>query len=346
MFMKFSRLLVFLFPSLLVFQGQRAPACDLCNCYIPGPETISTDLDSSTHVFGSVAEQFSHFGSVRDNGVKAPNPTGQYENSFNTQFALGVSFWQDKLALQFTLPYLYRDYKRPEGFNIDRGHVSGIGDMSLLANYRLFQWGTPESSATAGGGKKAVSMVTPESNWEGAMHVYAGLKFPTGDASRIKEEFAEDEIPGAPPSGIHGHDLALSTGSLDGIFGVQFFTRYKRFFLEADGTFTWRGQGLYGYRYDNDITWNAGPGVFLWREGRRAISLEAAFSGEYKGKDTFQGESAEDTGITAVYLGPRLLGTFGNFTADLGVDLPLVIHNTAFQAVVDYRIRAAFSYRF
>jgi len=172
------------------------------------------------------------------------------------------------------------------------------------------------------------------------------MKFPTGDPDRIKEEFNEVDVPGAPASGIHGHDLALGTGSFDGMFGAQFFTRYKSLFLEADGQFTWRGQGKFSYRYANDVTWNAGPGIYLWRDGNRSVAVEAAFSGEYKGKDTFQGEPAEDTGITAVYFGPRVMANFGHFSADVGADWPIVINNTSFQAVVDYRLHAAISYHF
>lgn len=61
-----------------------------------------------------------------------------------------------------------------------------------------------------------------------------GAKFPTGDSSRLKEEFDEIEIPGAPESGIHGHDLTLGTGSYDGIFGAQTPVRYKKTFFEAE----------------------------------------------------------------------------------------------------------------
>ena len=59
-----------------------------------------------------------------------------------------------------------------------------------------------------------------------------GVKFPTGDSSRIKEEFHETEIEGAPVSGIHGHDLTLGTGSYDGILGGQTSLRYQNFFFE------------------------------------------------------------------------------------------------------------------
>ena len=36
------------------------------------------------------------------------------------------------------------------------------------------------------------------------------------------------------------------------------------------------------------------------------FSVQAVVSGEYKGKDTFQGEKAEDTGVTAVTLARSL----------------------------------------
>ena len=40
-----------------------------------------------------------------------------------------------------------------------------------------------------------------------------GAKFSSVDSSRLKEEFHEIEIRGAPESGIHGHNLTLGTRS-------------------------------------------------------------------------------------------------------------------------------------
>jgi len=75
--------------------------------------------------------------------------------------------------------------------------------------------------------------------------------------------------------------------------------------------------------------------------------LQAVVSGEYKGKDTFRGESAEDTGLKAVYLGPQLNFTWGeNLAAYLAADLPISIENTSLQTVPDYRIRGGFTWHF
>lgn len=60
------------------------------------------------------------------------------------------------------------------------------------------------------------------------------------------------------------------------------------------------------------------------------LSLQANCTGETKGKDTFAGEEAADTGITSVFLGPELIDTWkDNLSAELGFDFPPSIVNTA-----------------
>ena len=54
----------------------------------------------------------------------------------------------------------------------------------------------------------------------------------------------------------------------------------------------------------------------------------------------------EDTGITSVFLGPRLIASAGKISAEIGADLPVSIDNTALQVVPDYRIRAGIAFRF
>src|SRR5437016_235578 len=173
-----------------------------------------------------------------------------------------------------------------------------------------------------------------------------GLKFPTGDSSRIKEEFHEINVPGAPESGIHGHDLTLGTGSYDGIFGEQTSLRYKNAFFEADVQFTLRGDGTHQYHFANDLTWSGGPGYYFIRRQDMIIGLQFVASGEYKDVDRFRGKPADDTGITSVFLGPRLIASRGRFSAEIAAELPVSIDNTALQVVPDYRLRGALSFHF
>ena len=56
---------------------------------------------------------------------------------------------------------------------------------------------------------------------------------------------------------------------------------------------------------------------------------------------------AEDTGVTAVYLGPQINFTWGDkLSAHAAVDLPMSIDNTSLQTVPDYRVRAGVTWHF
>jgi hypothetical protein len=180
-------------------------------------------------------------------------------------------------------------------------------------------------------------------NWT----LLAGVKFPTGSTDRLKEEFNEVEEPVGSLSGIHGHDLTLGSGSFDGIIGTGVFGRWRRWFASASVQYAIRSEGDFEYRFANDLTWWGGPGYILLLKDQCTLSLQAVISGEYKGKDTFQGEKAEDTGVTSVYVGPQLNLTWSeHVSAWLAADLPISINNTSLQTVPDYRIRAGLTWHF
>lgn len=112
-----------------------------------------------------------------------------------------------------------------------------------------------------------------ESDFAVSALLIGGIKLPTGDSSRIKEEFNEEEVPRAPASGIHGHDLTLGTGSYDAMIGGQTSLRYKSFFFEADTQFALRGYGLHQYHFANDLSWSGGPGYYFLRNRSASFAL-------------------------------------------------------------------------
>ena len=147
--------------------------------------------------------------------------------------------------------------------------------------------------------------------------------------------------------GIGGHDLALGSGSFDGLVGTGFNARWKRLFLNGAMQYAIRTEGDFGYQYANDWIWHGGPGVYLMLGEDYTIALQAAVSGESKSQDTLDGAATEDTAITSVYLGPQLNFTWsGRLSAQLAGDLPVSIASTGDQIVPDYRIRAAVTWRF
>jgi len=310
--------------SVLVAGGLIAPAfgCDVCAVY--SARQARGEIGSG--VFAGVAEQFTHFGTMQENGREVSNPAHQWLDSSVMQVLLGYNF-TERFGVQFNTPIIHRSFKRPEEGAIDRGTETGVGDVSLIGNFVAVHHETVNSAF----------------DWR----ILGGVKFPTGDTHRLHEELHEVEGGMGPESGIHGHDLTLGSGSFDGIIGTSVFARYKIFFFDGGFQYAIRSEGDIGYRFADDITWAGGPGIFVVLKNSWTLALQANVSGESKAKDTFRGERADDTGLTAVYLGPQVNVSVGDhFSAQLGIDLPVSIENTALQAVPDYRVRAAMTWHF
>ena len=338
-----------------------ARACDLCGCYTPQIEAMPQSAEENgfgepspstaktnswlERAYFAFAEQFTYFNTVQFDGREISNPTDQYLASSITQLVAGYSF-TPRFALQVNVPLIYRSFKRPDGFAIDRGTEGGFGDVSLLGKFVLFHHQSGGSRSVNFDDPKNPRMEVHEPDFTASALLLGGVKLPTGGTSRLKEEFKEVEVPGAPQSGIHGHDLTLGTGSYDGIFGGQTSLRYKDFFFQADGQFVLRGDGAHEYHFANDISWSGGPGYYLVRKPDAIVGLQLAVSGEHKDVDRFRGKPAEDTGITSVFLGPRAVASLGKWSGELGIELPVSIDNTALQVVPDYRIRASIAVRF
>jgi hypothetical protein len=336
-----------------------ASACDLCGCYTPQIDAMPPDMPGFGQVWSAVnkhtgwldrtyfavAEQFTHFGTLQLDGQEVDNPTGQHLDSSITQAVAGYTF-TSRFALQINIPLIYRSFERPEGFAIDRGTESGLGDISLLGKFVLFHKETGGTSALKFDDPKNPHIESREPDLTISALLLGGVKFPTGGTSRLKEEFNEVEVPGAPESGIHGHDLTLGSGSYDGIIGGQFSLRHKSFFFLADTQLAVRGDGAHQYHFADDLSWSGGPGYYFVRNRETIVGVQLVCSGEHKGLDRFQGNAAEDTGITAVFLGPHVVASFGKVSGELAVELPVSIDNTALQVVPDYRLRGSVAIRF
>ena len=300
-----------------------AAACDLCGVY--NAPLAHGMVEQGFHV--SVAEQFTHFGTLQLDGHEVSNPADQRLDSSVTQLSAGYHF-SDRFGLQLTLPYIYRSFRRVEGGAIDDGKESGIGDLSLSANYMVLR--------------------RDQEKWSLAWSLLGGVKLPTGDPDRLHEELEEETpVPGEIESAVHGHDLALGSGSYDGFVGTQVYTRYRRLFLTAEAQYAIRSRGEIDYRYANDLTWSGGPGFYLLFGEETTLAVQANVSGEDKGKDDLDGEDAEDTAVTSVFIGPRLSFSWhGRLSAEVGAAFPVEIDNSALQAVPDYRILGSVVWRF
>jgi hypothetical protein len=297
--------------------------CDMCAIY------RSMGAKSSQKGFSiGIFEQFTHFGTFQLDGTKVDDPANQRLDSSITQFILGYQI-KDKVGVQVNAPYINRSFTRADGAGgVDKGTESGLGDLSLIGHYRGIQ--------------------RLSENTAFVLDLVGGIKFPTGSTTRIREELAEEEpTPGAPESGIHGHDLALGSGSYDGIIGTSLFGRWHRMYILGGITYTIRSKGDFNYEYANDLSWSIKPGRYLWLTHENTVGLQLTIFGEHKGLDSLAGVKALDTGMTSIFIGPELTYTWHeHLSAELGTEFPVVSNNTALQLVPDYRVKAAVTWRF
>ncbi|MDG2306692.1 MAG: hypothetical protein P8R42_18980 [Candidatus Binatia bacterium] len=326
-----------------------AEACDICAIY------TSVDLGPSRSGFRlGLAQQYTRFGTRMEDSVEVENPGEKMQSSI-TQILLGYNFGPE-WGLQVNLPIIYRPYTRLESDELVSGSESGLGDLALLGRYTPFR-------AVSERGLFRLSL-------------FGGLKFPTGNSAPLAEEseppaegtftlnnaiverygvgavsslgsVAHGDVGHGAASAIHGHDLALGTGSYDGIVGGQLFMSWDRFFWTTSAQYTIRTEGSFDYRFANDLTFNAGPGYYAYLDHGWSVGLQGMVSGETKGQDELAGESLGDTAATYLFAGPALRVAFGaNFSAAVMGDIPFVRNETSLQIVPDYRIRGALMWRF
>ena len=340
-----------LVATALLSLGVVAPAhgCDLCAIY-----TTSEAREEQVGLLLGLASQFTYFHTLQNNGEEVPNPFDEKIASSISQLFIGYNFFP-RFGVQLNVPVISRDYRRVLATGVKDGNVTGFGDLSLLAIAKVFTW----------------------TELDRIVHVdaFAGVKLPSGSPTFLKEEVpAEPCIPfpdptscgarvvipprlhahhdSGVPSGVHGHDLTLGSGSVDGVIGAQVFLNWKRAFATAFIQYVARNEGAYQYRFANDLLFAGGPGAYVLAGDALfgepyTLRAQAMFSGETKGNDSIGDVHETDTGITSLYLGPAFgFGWGTHLAAEISADLPVLLNNTQLQIVPDYRLRGGVSWRF
>jgi hypothetical protein len=319
---------IFLYSIILTTITNTALACDLCPIY-SSKEATEKELSIS------LAEQFTSFHRIQEEGNYKSNSEHQSFASSITQVVGRYNLSKDS-GIQIALPIINRQFKRVENNSMESGTVSGIGDASLLALYTPYR-------------KESENHILN-------INLKAGIKLPTGSTNRLAEESSDSHQHEEEPEShqheeesnvIHGHDLTLGSGSVDYIVGASSYFEKNKFFTDADLQYSIRTEGDYDYRFQNDLICSLGLGAYALLTHEQSLSIKANLSGEHKGNDTENGNTALGTGITSLFLGPEIKLTRSDYLAvSFAIDLPLFIDNTGTQIVPDFRVRAGATYKF
>ena len=332
---------------LLLLPFASANACDLCAVYRAADARGETGAG-----FGfTIAEQYIPYQTVQINGQKvnqAPNaPAPDYVNSSITHFVLGYN-GSSRWGISLNVPLTHLKFRRtdteysltpPFTSNVtEQGTETGLGDMSLIGRVAIIE--------------------KLEMEYGLVVNLLAGVKFPTGNDERLDDEIEQVEIVESLPiphddplshsdASVHQHNLALGSGSYDGIFGVTMNGNWQRFFLNTQFQYYLRTEGRSGFKYGNELMVSGGPGVFVLLNKGYTLSVQAFALYDYMARDELLGQPSNETGLTAWYLGPVVNFTWGSrFSANVGAEFPLNIDNNGEQSVPNYRLHGGISWRF
>jgi hypothetical protein len=329
---------------LLLLAAEAVPACELCAIY----NAANALGQSGSGPFLGIAEQYIAYNvsQFNDEVVTPLNPS--YVYSSITHFLPGYNF-SSRFGVSLNVPLEYLNFKRtdlrysltaPPVLFTEKGTELGLGDIALIGRVAIIQQASMHHSL--------------------AVNALAGVKFPTGDASRLDDEVAQAQLfqsllpPGTPHdplahsvSSVHQHMLALGSGSYDGVFGLTANARWQRWFFNAQFQYYLRTEGEAGFEYGDEILVSGGPGVFLVTTASWSLSLQANGLYDQMQEDELLGKTSSRTGSTAWYVGPLLAFTWGgNLSVTAGVDVPLQISNGGYQSVPSYRVNGGVSWRF
>lgn len=351
--------------SVMFFFSTPAHACDVCALYTA--VQVESPIEDALR-FG-MAEQFTGLDRLQRDGHFVSNTERQFLKSSVTQ----ISAQYDPSAstsLQLVLPAVSRTYRRIEDGAAVRGSDAGVGDITLLAHYvpysyaegdtlaRLRVFGgveLPSGDAHALGEESAPGHHEDEDpSEEGDSHVDEDMH--TEEDSHSDESAHHSTVlrhggvdHDAPvENAIHGHDIALGSGSWDFPLGVGLFTQWSRFIFASDAQYTIRTEGAYSYQYANDWAWSAAVGRYLYLDDNAQVAVRTRLSGQYKDMDTGKGGvEYTDTAFNGTFLGPEVTALVAHqWQGILGLDLPIDVKNSDLQITPSYRIRAALTYRF
>jgi hypothetical protein len=238
-----------------------------------------------------------------------------HNTRYNLNAAVGAAYGiTHQLTVSVELPYVRRDSLRAaEEGELERlGDVSGIGDLSVLAKYRL----------THGEG--------------GGLALIGGLKVPTGSTHRRSPDGERLETEHQP-----------GTGSWDPIAGVAAGTKLGQFGLNASALYQWSTMGAQATRLGDRLQggiavsrrFGSAPGAHQDglnhhhgdevdehdHEARRASwDGFVELFGEWEGRQKIAGEIEQASGGKALWLAPgaRFNSAGGlSVAASLGVPL-------------------------
>jgi hypothetical protein len=200
--------------------------------------------------------------------------------SSNTLLLSGQYTVNSKLQLLAFVPY----HANSEETGVARTSLTGLGDVTLLANYNLLQLQTA-----------AVRHV---------ISIGAGLKLPTGKYNPEAAPAATDEV------------LRLGSGSLDYLANAAYRVSIGNFTVGALGAYKYTTANKENYRYGDVLTTGA-TAVYVINQKNFALTPYLQVMHEQHYRDADHHVLDKETGGTILYAGSGLDVSTSRYTVGL-----------------------------
>jgi len=202
-------------------------ACDNCNIY------LGVNPNDFSHMFQIRYHWNSRYGQFNEQGqqILKHGTAHQYANSSVTEYYATYAmrakiFIQPRLNLVFEVPFR-NNYRAVN--DVLQADLYGMGDPTILANYRLINTKTNDSSRV-----------------RQRLSIMGGIKSPLGEHRAKNHGVLLDP------------DLQLGTGSFDGLFGLNYYLRWNFFGLNASCNYKVNTQNDAAFKFGDRLNWNLG----------------------------------------------------------------------------------------
>ncbi|MCB9194715.1 MAG: hypothetical protein H6600_07570 [Flavobacteriales bacterium] len=250
----------------LVLGSLSAFACDNCNVY------LNMNPNDLSHNFGIRLRTRYHEGTFDSSGglmLKHGGELPQYhDNTVRETYQrielAGTYFWNLKWNTQIIVPIVQNTQEVDNSLEY---FVRGIGDVTILQNYMLFNTKNYSDSI----------------KFKHRLSVGAGLKFPTGSIDVVRSK------------GIPNIDLQPGTGSWDVLFSTTYIGMYEKVGLMANANYKLNGTNKDHFQYGNTLNINSYFFGMINISKLKLMPMVGVYS-EIFAKDKVAGEVDLDTG--------------------------------------------------
>jgi hypothetical protein len=257
--------------------------CDACGCSASGGS------------MGFASMLNSNFVGIRYFNQQYKSNDGLYSNSpWHTENFNTIQVWaripiKDNFQLSVLMPYQFHNRTT----NLGSQSISGIGDMTVLAMYRLYQTH-----------KDSTFLVH-------TLQLGGGIKVPTG---RFDE---------ANTTGSVNPSFQVGTGSWDYLFATEYTIRRKKYGLNSMLNYVIKTENQQKYRFGNQFNY-AGTFFYLYEKNELSFAPQIGFAGEvYQGNYQHKQKLVDTAGdILFGKLGFEL----GKNAFSMGINTMLPIH--------------------